>query len=172
MSNYWRIRTYLQPDQAYVNRREALRREEQEKEDQLRKLQEKKEYELRRAEIADVLSKVYGSDMTQVFAELASGTISPEEASIRVEERQRNRSAENFNEKTRQIEKALSLIEMMRNSELGSPDGLLQRGDQILGSLFGPSATALNGGGPSVPALGGDSPEQEDEILYEPPSDD
>jgi len=166
------IHTHLQPDQAYINRKEARRREEQEKEDQLRKLQEKKEYELKRAETADVLSKVYGSDITQVFAELASGTISPEEASKRVEERQRSRSAENFDEKARQMEKILSLIQMMRDNELGSPDGLMQRGDQILGSLFGSSATALNGGGPSVPALGGDSSEQADEALYAPPSDD
>lgn len=166
------IRAHLQPDQAYINRRELLRQEEQEKEDKLRKLQEKKEYEIGRAKVADELSKVYSSDMIQVFAELASGAISPEEASKRIEARRKSQSIESFDEKMRQMKEIVGLVKMMQDNGMGSPDILAQKADQLLGILLAPSAAALDGGSPSVQALEGNSSGQADERLYAPPSDD
>lgn len=166
------IQVHLQPDQAYINRQESLRREEQEKEDKLRKLREKEEYEKERAKIADVLSKEYSSDIVQTFAELASDSISPEEASRRIEERRKNQSAEVFDEKMRQMKEILDLVKMMQDSGMGSPDMLAQKADQLLGGLFAPSVAALDGSNPSTRALERSSSEQADRSLFAPPSDD
>jgi len=172
------IHIQLQPDQAYIKRKENLRREEQEKEDKLRKLRENRDYEIKRAEIAEELGKVYDSDIAQVFAELASGTISPEEASKRIREMRKNQYAESFDEKMRQVKEVMNLIKTLQDNGLGSPDILAQQADQLLGMIFAPSATALNGGSASTPTLGenssqqGNSSGQTDADLYAPPSDD
>ena len=166
------IRVHLQPDQAYINRQESLRREEQEKEDKLRKLREKEEYEKERAKVADVLSKEYSSDIVQTFAELASDSISPEETSRRIDERRKNQSAEVFDEKMRQMKEILDLVKMMQDSGMGSPDMLAQKADQLLGVLLTPSAAALDGSSPSTRALERSSSEQADKSLFAPPSDD
>jgi len=166
------IRSYIRPDQAYINRKETLRREEQEREDKLRKLQEKKEYEIGRAKVADELSQVYSSDVTQIFAELAAGTISPEEASERIEMRRKSQSAESFDEKMRQLKEVIGLVKTMQDNGIGSPDILTGMSDQLLATLLPSQAAALNGGSPSVKALEGNSPEQQDNSLYAPPSDD
>lgn len=166
------IRTHLQPDQAYIKRKELLRQEEQEKEDKLRKLQEKKEYEIGRAKVADELSKVYSSDVIQIFAELAADTISPEEASERIEMRRKSQYAEGFDEKMRQMKEVIGLVKMMQDNGLGAPDALAKKSEQLLEILFSSQATALNGGSPSVQALEENSSEQGDKSLYAPPSDD
>lgn len=165
------IHADLRPDQAYINRKEALRKQQQEEEDRIRKLQKTAEYEKGRARVADELSKVYSSDITQVFAELASGAISPEEASKRLQERRKVQSAESFDEKMRQMKEVMSLVKMMQDSGLGSPDMLAQRADQVWEILLASSTPALNGGGPSVPSLEGHS-SPSNENLYMPPSDD
>lgn len=166
------IRTHIQPDQAYISRKEALRRAEQEKEDKLRKLREKEEYEMGRARVADKLSTVYASDVTQIFAELASETMTPEEAAQRVEARRRNQSAGDFDEKVRQVKEIMELVKMAQDAGIGSPDIVTQTADIVLGGLFASSTPALDGGSPSVPVLEGNSLEQANENPYAPPSDD
>lgn len=167
------IRVHIQPDQAYIRRREALRREDEEKEDKLRKLQEKKEYERERAMAADELSKMYDSDVTQAFAELASDEITPEEAARRIEARRKSQAAEGFDEKMRQMREFVDLVKMMRENDIGSPDMLGQKADQLLGSIFTPASAApgLNGR-TTVPALEEAASEQTDAGLFAPPPDD
>lgn len=166
------IRIHLQPDRAYISRKEQLRREEQEKEDKLRKLREKEEYEKERAKVAGALSQEYSSDEIQFFAELASDSLSPEEVSRRIEERRKNQSAEAFDETVRRTREAVNILKMMQDGGIGSPDLLSQMANQVLASLFPPSAISLEGGDPSVRALGEGSSEQADKGVYAPPSDD
>lgn len=166
------IRVRLEPDQAYIARKTQLRREDEDRTDRLRKLQEQKEYETQRARVADALSREYSSDMTQTFAELASGDISPEDAARRIEARRKKQSVESFDEKMRQMKEVVELVKMMQDSGMGSPDTLAQKADQLLGALIGPSSPALNGGSPAVQALEGHSSEQTDDGDYAPPADD
>lgn len=166
------IHADLRPDQAYINRKEALRKQRQEQEDKFRKLQETAEYEKGRARVADELSKVYGSDVTQVFAEFASGAISPEEASKRIEARRRTQSAEGFDEKMRQMRAVMDLVKMMQDNGIGSPDTLAQRADQLWEILLASSGPSLDSGSSSIPALDEGTPSPSSENLYMPPSDD
>lgn len=166
------IQVHLQQDPAYINRRRQLLREEQEKEDRLRKLQEKKEYETERARVADELSKKYGSDTIQAFAEFVSGALSPEEAARRLEERRKKQSSDGFDEKIRQLEKVMELVKKMQESGMGTPDVLAQKADQLLQFLITSSSPALNGNGPFVQELEGSPSERTSDNDYLPPSDD
>lgn len=165
------IHVNLMPDRAYIERKKTLRASAETQEDKQRELQEKIEYERGRAMVAAELGRLYNDDLRAVYAELATGEITPEEAARRIEQKRKSQVAEGFDEKMRQMREVIDLAKMMRENDIGSPDIMGQNIGQLFGAFLGLTGQSISGGS-TVPELAEAGLGQADAGLYDPPSDD
>lgn len=144
------ISLQLQPDQRYIDKQAAIQ-----------KLRDKKEYEAVRAQIAGELSELYGDPGRQVYAELASGHITPEEAA----ERLSSRNAADFDEARRRAAAFLEIWKEAQDSGAVSPETMDRKSEQLFSILLDQIA----------PGRPGEPPILEDRArerrLFAPPED-
>lgn len=115
------VSAQLRPDQRYIELQAGIQA-----------LHDKKHYETVRAGIAEDLSKLYEDPAKQVFAELAAGHITPEEAADRLN----LKDAANFDEAYRRAEAFLRMFKEAQNIGAGSPEFLDQSAEQLFSILL------------------------------------
>lgn len=88
-------------------------------------------YERNRSKTAREISDMYQDDIVAVFADVADGSITPEEAS----ERARKSLSSNFDERMRQLRAVRDYVEESRNKDLANHEQVLEQMDNLLKSL-------------------------------------